>query len=138
MTEQFTDAELDALAATAGKATSGPWEHEVTPIVPSELGKGKFPDGLAGWVNHRVVTAWIHGQAKSKIYIGYKTTSPYTEPIHDFQFDRGDAAHIAAFDPPTALRLIAELKEARVRIAELEEQLKYPGQSWRESMGLHP
>lgn len=34
-------------------------------------------------------------------------------------FDKEDAAHIAAFDPPTALALVAEVRELRARLSDV-------------------
>ena len=44
-------------------------------------------------------------------------------------FDKEDAAHIAAFDPPTALALVAEVRELRAkveRVRELHRENAYP------------
>ena len=39
-------------------------------------------------------------------------------------FDPVNAAHIAAFDPPTVLALIAKLREAEAVISEAREELR--------------
>lgn len=44
-------------------------------------------------------------------------------------FDKEDATHIAAFDPPTALALVAEVRELRAkveRVRELHRENAYP------------
>ncbi|MBN7792416.1 ead/Ea22-like family protein [Microbacterium esteraromaticum] len=91
----MTDLDLDALEAVARAATPGPWEWEPPsdeqwpsgdePLVTSNPGEDGYPDVvLSGW--------------------GYDASG--TEASDE---DRG---HIATFDPPTVLALIARVKEA--------------------------
>lgn len=59
-------------------------------------------------------------------------------------FDKEDAAHIAAFDPPTALALVAEVRELRAKVEGATQQpaidtLYGEGASsdlWRAALGL--
>lgn len=88
------DLDLDALAAVAEAATPGPWEY-----------------GIDGW------TETISGDGEDWSYVRRVGENEITsQMLHggdlDEQTER-DHAHIAAFDPPTVLALIAEAREAR-------------------------
>lgn len=77
--------DLDVLRKTAEAATPGPWR-----IYRGDANEGR---GAA------VETEWAHDEAGED-----------TEPVTDWCVT-GDAAHIAAFDPPTAIALLDRIKE---------------------------
>ena len=88
----MTDLDLDALEATARAVnTPGPWEARC--------------DG------YKEPSRVCH-DSEAVIYLGYDYWA---------DFMGGDAEHIAAFDPPTVLTLIAKLREAEAVIAEALE-----------------
>ena len=91
----MTELDLTKLREIAEAATPGPWESVVS-TYSSEYGdyKGARIPGVAEEI--------------SDYYIG--TVPPlYVD----------DAAHIAAFDPPTALLLIDEIERLRTALIEL-------------------
>ena len=91
----MTDLDLDALEATARAVnTPGPWEARC--------------DG------YKEPSRVCH-DSEAVIYLGYDYWA---------DFMGGDAEHIAAFDPPTVLALIAKLREAEAVIAQI---LDYEG-----------
>lgn len=84
----MTDLDLDALEATARKARPGPWELcEESPSM--------------GGPNYTIRQAGVAGILMSGYVYGHGT---------------GMAEHVVAFDPPTSLALIAELREAEAAI----------------------
>lgn len=86
----MSDLDLDALEAVAQAATPGPWQ-----VLDSIHGDP---------VVHQVDRAILSGGGVATAF-------------HGEDYGRADAVHIAAFDPPTVLALIAELRDSRARIA---------------------
>lgn len=93
MGEPFTDAELDAMKAVATKATQGKWRHYRARLRPQ--------------FKQMINEVQIDGQSPIVPWIGFDDSDRAK------QKQAANAAHIAAFDPPTVLRLLAELKAAR-------------------------
>lgn len=91
--------DLSALEATARAATPGPWT-----VASEDIWTGE--DGAFGIPLYRT----DRGQDRS-----------WGEQLSDAQRD-ANAAHIAAFDPPTALELIALAKRAEKAEAEVYRQ----------------
>lgn len=102
--------DLDALAEVAGKAMPGNWTaRKMTPWA-GEL-SGKRPAG--------VVTDATADEIKA-----VNPDSPYGAPFVAGEIlDDATAEHIATFDPPTVLTLLAALKEAQEQLAELFESV---------------
>lgn len=89
--------DLAALREIASAATEGPWRV--------------YKDTLGALRSEAVETAWTHGDADED-----------TEPVTDWCLPE-DAAHIAAFDPQTALTLLDRLEAADARWARVEAEL---------------
>src|SRR5690606_964540 len=85
--------DLDALEATARAATPGPWEADDNMPFSPEL------QGIFAPEQRRYVL---------KVDFGDQPESP------------ADAEHIATFDPPTVLALIARLREAEAVIEAID------------------
>jgi hypothetical protein len=97
--------DLDALEATARAATPGPWEL----------------DGMGE--DEPEINYWAH------LFIG--TVNPNESGSHEIIATSEDrhgpnAKHIAAFDPPTALALIARLREAEELIEKIDAEIDQP------------
>jgi len=91
------DEKLDELEREALAATPGPWFS--APFAYHEVGVYHARGSTSGTVD----------VSRTEIV----ARVPSRNRVHD-------AAHIAAADPQTVLDMVAELREARVRIAELE------------------
>lgn len=92
----MNEIDLDALEATARAAVAGPWHH--TPF---------------------------GGQNQNGDYFGGDVFDGHGEYLLSEVRDE-DGAHIAAFDPPTVLALVARLREAEAVIEVVEENLGGP------------
>lgn len=105
----MTDLDLDALEAVARAATPGPWETRCE-------GPGE-------------PTRVCH-DSEYVIYLGYDYAA---------DLDAKDAAHIATFDPPTVLALIARVKEAEAGIERTAEYIGTHGTLWGDELRIaHP
>jgi hypothetical protein len=93
--------DLDALEATARAATHGPWQH--TPF---------------------------GGQNQNGDYFGGDVFDGHGEYLLSEVRDE-DGAHIATFDPTTALALIARLREAEAVIAEALASIGDVTEPWK-------
>ncbi|WDH77902.1 hypothetical protein PTQ19_10250 [Microbacterium esteraromaticum] len=101
----MTDLDLDALEAVARAATPGPWEWEPPVEETWTLGQESLvtvDHGEDGYPEE-VLSGWGHDASG-------------TDASDE------DRAHIAAFDPPTTLALIARVKEAERKQAEAESE----------------
>lgn len=95
MTINHEDLNLDALEATARAATPGPWRWDENYGDPGDTGLALTNDA-----RKEIVGAY-----------NYHCCAFRDEP----NVGEGDAEHIATFDPPTVLALIARLREAEAR-----------------------
>lgn len=91
--------DLSQLREVAGQATPGPWET---------LG-GQGPFGTHA-VCHRMEQGTL-------VELAYR----------DAHFDKTNAVHIATFDPPTVLALIARLEAAEQAVARVREVCESDG-----------
>ena len=93
----MTEDELKQIEEREKAATRGPWEHSKIEVPPNALGKSK---DHASFTQHIVQTSWVHGQAKSNLWINGCWWSPYfgsDNPSHQHgpHMDERDAAFIA-------------------------------------------
>lgn len=98
------DLNLDSLAAVAEASTPGPWQ----------------------------VLDSIHGDPiVHQVGRGFLSGGGVATAFHNEDYGRADAAHIATFDPPTVLALIAEACDAR----RLRREVAALDRVWRENAG---
>ena len=77
-----------------------------------------------GWTAHPVYDTFDYYVADDGLYLGACPDCGVRS-----SFDKEDATHIATFDPPTALALVAEVRELRAkveRVRELHRENAYP------------
>lgn len=92
MNDNYVDLNLDALEATARAATPGPW----------------IADPPSAWDTDDV------GGYQLQAAVRVKDSGSITWDDHGGEvFKPADAEHIATFDPPTTLALIAEVRRLR-------------------------
>ena len=87
--------DLDALAEVARKATPGDW---------------------VAYFEEDYAAVMRHDRAKSSLRVA--TVFNFEDGDEVDASARADATHVATFDPPTVLALLAALKEARAGLAD--------------------
>jgi hypothetical protein len=105
-----TIAEIEA--RLNGLENMGPWAVLETKLEPNELGKQK---GLSVDLQHQVVTAWVHGQAKDNLTIAGHWSGPYQEPKCFVNIHPGDAAFIA--NAPRDVAYLLRIARAAMAVA---------------------
>ena len=99
MTRKLTPAQLDEIEATARAALSG---------------------SPQGWTAHRE-DDYDYSVDAGGAYLGACPDCGVRS-----SFDKEDATHIAAFDPPAALALVAEVRELRAKVERVREIIDGP------------
>lgn len=105
---------LDDLEATAKAATPGPWNYDTHDGGVDRLEDDDGEIVVAGAV---VGTFWPHGASTRQLLL-----------------ESSDALHIATFDPPTALALIAKLREAEA----VAEKVRAVCDQWNDTPDYTP